>query len=344
MQHYVGALMIDSHFMELQCSAQMSDVEAWLETLPMFVPTLWWSDPKIVYDVVGSEFGCGPCGSTECSAVCVSTDADSLWSLGKFECLIGMEGATEEVALQASLEGELCWPEECSAEFQAPIVGTGIPKCGRLMSSGRITADVWSELEAMEGLNPVAGNTLGGVKALAHQGASLEAEVRSGNVKAAGSALGGAVPEAAPEGGTASVEWGSVWDEVIHGISDGRKLDTEDAKRLLQLKEKAVRHATVWQTYIGKHMVSDKCFQQKYLRNTAPWVYTWLEAAELVGGKQEWPKDIARQWCQLNDQPLGGFIAAQTNDGDCYFRRGSPLTGSLNPGLNCPNRTAFKTR
>ena len=32
-------------------------------------------------------------------------------------------------------------------------------------------------------------------------------------------------------------------------------------------------------------------------------------------------KDIARQWCQLNDQPLGGFIAAQKNDGDCYFRR-----------------------
>jgi hypothetical protein len=32
-------------------------------------------------------------------------------------------------------------------------------------------------------------------------------------------------------------------------------------------------------------------------------------------------REIARQWCQLNDQPLGGFIAAQKNDGDCYFRR-----------------------
>ena len=32
-------------------------------------------------------------------------------------------------------------------------------------------------------------------------------------------------------------------------------------------------------------------------------------------------KDIAKQWCQLNDQPLGGCIAAQKNDGDCYFRR-----------------------
>ena len=39
-QRYVGALMMDSHFMELQCSARMSDVEAWLEALPMFVPTL----------------------------------------------------------------------------------------------------------------------------------------------------------------------------------------------------------------------------------------------------------------------------------------------------------------
>ena len=482
-QRYVGALMMDSHFMELQCSAQMSDVETWLEALPMFVPTLWCFDPKIVCGVVGSEFGCGPCGSIEGTAVCVSTDADSLWSLGKFECLIGMEGATEEVALQASLEGELCWPEECSAEFQAPAAGTGIPKCGRVMSSERITADVWSELGVMEELKPVAGNTLGGVKALAHQGASLEAEMRPGKVKAAGSAQGGVAPEAAPESGTGSVEWESMWDEVINGIGDGRKLNTEDAKRLTQLKEKAVRHAAVWQTHVGKQLASDRCFQQKYLRNTAPWVYSCLEAAELVGGKQEWPplleasirdgtssftgevelthlqeyfkktavppeqvelmvtqvvkgqslkfrerrvrfrgkmlpsckgyereiaaqnwldasrgqvviagpeclpamdageimchpnarvpkndtatgvatgkgrliahlsfqpikadvlkwlsrnqsverpfgtynlarhKDIARQWCQLNDQPLGGFIAAQKNDGDCYFRR-----------------------
>ena len=119
-QRYVGALMMDSHFMELQCTASMADVEAWLEALPMCVPTLWCFDPKVVNAVVGSEFGCGPCGSTECGAVCVNTDADSLWSLGKFECLIGMEDATEEqVALQASLNGDLCWPEEWSAESQA---------------------------------------------------------------------------------------------------------------------------------------------------------------------------------------------------------------------------------
>ena len=127
----------------------------------------------------GIKFGCGPCGSADCGAVCVSTDADSLWSLGKFDCLIGMEGAAEEqVALQASLDGELCWPEECSAEFQAPVVGTGIPKCGRVMSSERFTTDVWSALEVVEGPKPVAGNALGGVKALAHQGASLEAGLR----------------------------------------------------------------------------------------------------------------------------------------------------------------------
>ena len=78
------------------------------------------------------------------------------------------------------------------------------------MSSERITADMWSELEAMEGLKPVVGNTLGGVKALAHQGASLEAEVRAENVKVAGSAQGGVAPEAAPEGGTGSVEWESM--------------------------------------------------------------------------------------------------------------------------------------
>ena len=206
-QRYVGALMMDSHFMELQCTAPMADVEAWLEALPMFVPTLWCFDPKVVNAVVGSEFGCGPCGSTECSAVCANTDADSLWSLGKFECLIGMEDATQEqVSLQASLDGDLCWPEECSAEFQAPVVDTGIPKCGRVMSSEGDTADVWSALESMEGLKPLTGNTLGGVKALAHQGASLEAVVTSEKVKAAGSVQG----EAAPEVNTGEVEWESV--------------------------------------------------------------------------------------------------------------------------------------
>ena len=80
------------------------------------------------------------------------------------------------------------------------------------MSSERIIADVWSELEVMEGLKPVASNTLGGSKALAHQGASLEAEMRSGNVKAASSTQGGVAPEAAPESGTGSVEWESMWD------------------------------------------------------------------------------------------------------------------------------------
>ena len=217
---------------------------------------------------------------------CVNTYADSLWSLGKFECLIGMEGATEEqVALQALLDGDLGWPEECSAEFHAPAVGTGIPKCGRVTSSERITADAWSALEVMEGLKPVAGNTLGGVNALAHQGASLGAGGIPEKVKAAGSIQGGAAPEVS----TRKVEWESMWDEVINGISDGRKLDTEDATKLVQLKEKAMKHAAVWQTHLGKQLASDRCSQQKYLRNTAPWVYTCLEAAELVGGKQQWP-------------------------------------------------------
>ena len=61
----------------------------------MFLPTVWCFDPKMVCEVVGSKFGCGPCGSAECGAVCVSTDADSLWSLGKFECLVVMESAAE---------------------------------------------------------------------------------------------------------------------------------------------------------------------------------------------------------------------------------------------------------
>ena len=53
LQRYVGALMMDSHFMELQCSARMSDVKTWLEALPMRVPTLWCFDPKVVGQTCG---------------------------------------------------------------------------------------------------------------------------------------------------------------------------------------------------------------------------------------------------------------------------------------------------
>ena len=502
-QRYVGALMMESHFKELQCAASMTDVEDWLESSPMFVPTLWCFEPAVVRAVVGLEFGCGPCGSTDLGAVCVSTNADSLWSLGKFECLIGMEGATEEqVSLQASLNEEVCWPEEYSAEFQAPVIDTGIQKCGRATCTERINADVWSALESMEELKPVAGNTLGGVKALFHQGSEVEAGEESeypdlvddDTSSEEDSDSGGEEEELIDSAGSIQrvslaetevekIEWESMWDEVISGISDGRKLSPEAARRLAQLKEEAVEHAAVWQSQLGKQLAADRCFQQKYLRNTAPWVYTCLEAAELVGGKQEWPplleasirdgtdsftgevelthlqeyfrktavppeqvelmvnqvvkgqslkfrerrvrfrgkmlpsckgyereiaaqnwldasrgqviiagpeclpamdageimchpnarvpkndtatgiatgkgrliahlsfqpikadvlkwlsrnqsverpfgtynlarhKDIARRWCQLNDQPLGGFIAAQKNDGDCYFRR-----------------------
>ena len=39
------------------------------------MPTLWCFDPKVVSAMVGTEFGCGPRGSTECgAAVCVSID------------------------------------------------------------------------------------------------------------------------------------------------------------------------------------------------------------------------------------------------------------------------------
>ena len=107
------------------------------------------------------------------------------------------------MALQASIDGDLGWPKECSAEFHAPAVGTGIPKCGRVMSSERITADAWLALEVMEGLRPVARNTLGRVKALAHQGASLEAGVMPEKGKAAGSVQCGATPEVS----AGEVEW-----------------------------------------------------------------------------------------------------------------------------------------
>ena len=45
--------------------------------------------------------------------------------------------------------------------------------------------------------------------------------------------------------GAGEVECKSMWDEVINGISDGRKLGTDDAKKLAQLKEKAVKHDAV---------------------------------------------------------------------------------------------------
>ena len=55
-QRYVGALMIESHFMELQCTASMMGVEDWLERLSMFVHTLWCFESAVVSAVVGSEF------------------------------------------------------------------------------------------------------------------------------------------------------------------------------------------------------------------------------------------------------------------------------------------------
>ena len=124
-------------------------------------------------------------------------------------------------------------------------MGTSIPKCGMVMGSERITADVWSALEVNEGRKPVVGNTLGGVKALAHQGVGLEA---------------GAVPDV----GAREVKWKSMWDEVIYGISDGLKMGTKDAKKLVQLKKKAVKHAAVWQAHTGEQLASDRGFQQKY--------------------------------------------------------------------------------
>ena len=122
------------------------------------------------------------------------------------------------------------------------MVDTDIPKCGRVMSSERITADVWSILESTEGLKPMTGNTLGGVKSLARQGASLEAVVVPEKVNAAGSVR----DKTTPEVDAGEVEWESMWDEVISGISDGRKLNSKDAKKLTHLKEKAVKHAVVW--------------------------------------------------------------------------------------------------
>ena len=53
------------------------------------------------YDVVflpeGGQRG-GWIRQSTCGAVCVNIDADSLWSLGMFECLIGMGDATKEQA------------------------------------------------------------------------------------------------------------------------------------------------------------------------------------------------------------------------------------------------------
>ena len=77
---YVGALMMDSHLMELRADKSVSEVEAWLERLPMFVPTLWCFEPAVV-----SQFGCeGPFGKRGAGAYTGSI-ADTLWELGEFD-------------------------------------------------------------------------------------------------------------------------------------------------------------------------------------------------------------------------------------------------------------------
>ena len=141
-QRYVGAMLIDSHghFFELQCSRSAQEVESWLEGLPMFVPTLWCFEPATVDKVVGSQFGCGPCGSADESAACVNTNADSRWVLGQFEHSIGMEGGRYQGSLKDLEIG--CWPKGCSAEFQQPVASASIPGRGKLMSTDQIAAHV----------------------------------------------------------------------------------------------------------------------------------------------------------------------------------------------------------
>ena len=123
----------------------------------------------------------------------------------------------------------------------------------------------------MEELKPVAGNTLGGVKALFHQGSEVEAGEESeypdlvdGDTSSEeDSDSGGEEEELIDSAGSIQrvslaetevekIEWESMWDEVISGISDGRRLSPEAARRLAQLKEEAVEHAAMWQSQLGK--------------------------------------------------------------------------------------------
>ena len=526
-KRYVGALMMDSHLMELRADKSVSEVEAWLEQLPMFVPTLWCFEPAVVsqfgYEGPFGKGGVGACtGSIEepdimpdlvdddtssdeeldsdgegeelRAAGATRSKHDTLWELGEFDS----DSSCWEESTSAAEFQMVKWPEECAAEFLEPSsAGSGIKGCGRLESRD-IAADLSVELEQMEVSRPMGTGTQSSSCKLSLQGVKLEVDctATSKGVEGLwewlpGLEVKGAQPVATPAGTTGSkqpaavppLEWESMWDEVTHNICDGRVLDAAASSRMKVLKDKAADCARTWSSQLGKQLAADRCLQQKYLRNTEVWVYLCLEAAELVGGKHEWPplleasirdgtgtftgevdlnhlkdyfargvvspeqidlmveqvvkgqalnfrerrvrfrgknlpsckgfereiaaqnwvdasrgqvviagpeclpamdageimchpnarvpkndtatgeptgkgrliahlsfqpikadvlkwlsrnqsverpfgtynlsrhREVARQWCQLNDQPLGGFIAAQKNDGDCYFRR-----------------------
>ena len=139
-ERHVGALMMDIHLMELRADKSVSKVEAQLDRLPMFVPTLWCFEPPVV-----NQFGYGgPFGKRGAGAY-TSSVADTPWELGEFDS----DSSCWEDSASAAEFQLIEWPEDCAAEFQPSSAGSGIKGCGRLKSKDA-AAHLSVELEQTE--------------------------------------------------------------------------------------------------------------------------------------------------------------------------------------------------
>ena len=100
-----GILMIDQHVVQLDVRMTVEQAEAWLQSLPVFVPDLWC----VIPDMIGS-FGERPCGSA-CTGGCAggpldacdSVGAESLeqvWQVSQYQLEIGIDLCAAEFKVE----------------------------------------------------------------------------------------------------------------------------------------------------------------------------------------------------------------------------------------------------
>ena len=77
-------------------------------------------------------------------------------------------------------------------------------------------------------------------------------------MRAAGITQNRATVASAVKTGSPAMEWKSMWDEVLNGISDGRELSKADAEMPEQLKGQAAEHTLVWDSQTGKQLTVDR--------------------------------------------------------------------------------------
>jgi hypothetical protein len=87
---------------------------------------------------------------------------------------------------------------------------------------------------------------------------------------------------------------GSVWAAVAAAIWEAKSEFKADLSRGAQVRLRDLRmsclaRAEVWEKSCVPELAQDRNLQAEYLENTNPWIYSAVEAAELLGNAEEWP-------------------------------------------------------